>query len=1593
MRPTTARSSRSSLHHPRSSPIPTPSTTSSVYQQQPQQQILYAPISKPMVTLQPCGTALHPSCVYPTVQPHVESSNSAPIHLPGKNNQWHTKNKSSHGQQHYQQQHLYPKMMLLDQHPAKVPSAIPPSTTSFLVASSTFTHGPMSGEHYNNTSGVTHLLPQPYFKPPDVQQTFCLIQDRQNAQQQQQHPIQASYYNISATNACSLQTVNTSSSFPLASISPYSSLATFTNNQFPTSVQPSPLFSSSPVGLVFASSRDKSLPLPTLEFPSLKHSASKTPSVCESRLIPIGANETTSDWPSQVEISKNSYDLQTENNSKNLNSLQKTISSVTKTDEEHYSDASSTSFDFTIEAEKMVSALCNTTSSNDLNKEESKTTKIDSTPLFSGAGDNVSNKTAWFTDFCSEYENRTSVGVQTGGLCVDSSQYPELIRKTAYWGCTEAEIVLGCDNMQTDPKRDWLTCLSSATKTAITKSSTCIPVFAGDRVFADDLINALLRISNGWLSLDNYLNKQHFPNLLDRLDPEFITCFHAWEENTHELLKQIVQTFEKFSENNEASSDIEKCKEIRSSSSFPGDVSLYTNYDLFAPLPVTSLLQQNAAEKAPSQEASYNATITPLSSSLLSFQYNSGQQEHHSACNKESKLRSKWTITENLSPVINTTKSVPNISACHANSASGLMSNKFRAKDTSSSKRFDFTQTSLNAEFCQLRNKVMESNADVTKDRRQDYMSETKLSAFTNNTESIRLQNPMTSNSISYRRLYAQNCMSFIFPVPGQSDSSYLASNPRVLTCTGANYPLQNPYSIIDSRSGKNPEQLCGIKNATANPVYVGKSQVDQIGLPAVPRNKVTLLSQIEPRTLDKESKEMAANLSAWFASMRNAQLPTAVSAFEQTKMNENATQRLFAKQEPSKYSSIVYKQSQLDANRQFQALQNLPNIQSTPWAAGSFISGRPRQQHVPEEYDSSEDVRVYMKPGSYNVPKKRHQRRPNRRSDNNVTSRNVHTSNHRNVCSNKSKSVSIPASSTPLSHLSTLTLPVNNTTLIRSSFPSASQLPAPLFNLENSPRILKRTEFLSQDAHRDVTWKAACASAEILLEALNVKDCANTSKKIDRDSSTEKDDKNEDNADVLPLTSQQRDPKLTKRSDVDCASSYEASEDDSGSTCRLSASTSVMSVPQSCDNENTCSIALSAKTNVKTDSWLIRTLNNASIGKQKQRKDSADRGSSESSSSSVIANVKSNQGASLSTADTDSKIPATIIDDEYPAIFSREHIPHSSSINDETSAKESEGLVGRATYSETVRRSIRSDNAHLSRKESYKASNASVACGTMIPIPGRKCQRKDPEQSYQLLHKSQRSTDKKSVENVDSSDIQLEEGSCAKFGNAKSKNATSTSSSTIKTFGKKKDLEHSGGSSKCANKSGDRGWSVWYSSRRKQSLSPLALSKLEMIYQIVWKMDEAKIFKYPISCGNKDGQLAAAGMDNFQIKDNYCKTVKSPMFLEIIDYKLKNRIYHKVEYAVKDFRHIIQNARSYNQHDDERTRKIEVFSKKLEDLFEEHFSNWDLGNIITGSPREDATVQVRCKTSGQKLMTGRCDNMKKSTTSLSIAEENISLH
>lgn len=284
----------------------------------------------------------------------------------------------------------------------------------------------------------------------------------------------------------------------------------------------------------------------------------------------------------------------------------------------------------------------------------------------------------------------------------------------------------------------------------------------------------------------------------------------------------------------------------------------------------------------------------------------------------------------------------------------------------------------------------------------------------------------------------------------------------------------------------------------------------------------------------------------------------------------------------------------------------------------------------------------------------------------------------------------------------------------------------------------------------------------------------------------------------------------------------------------------------------------------MKTDSWLIRTLNNASIAsKQKRRENDVDRRSSKSSNNSDIADIKPNHLAS-SIADPDTKALATTIDSEYPAIFSREHISSPFSKNDETSTKELESHVGRATYSETVRRSMKSNNADPEKRGPYK-SGAMNSSMITVAIAGRKYQKKDSEQSYQLLHKSRRLAEKKAVKNAD--DLQLQEELCAKISDIKLNNVTPKLSTAAKTYGKK-DLEHTKG--KCAVKSADRGWSVWHSSRRKQILSPLAFSKLEIIHQTVCQMEEAKIFKYP---SLDDNQFSSTGIVSFQPKTRMLQT------------------------------------------------------------------------------------------------------------------------
>ncbi|KZC08918.1 Bromodomain-containing protein 2 [Dufourea novaeangliae] len=1509
MHSTAARSNRTPLQ----SSIPPTTTPSSILHPQ-QQQILYGPIINPMLTLQPCGTGLHPSCIYPGAQRNGVPN---PVSL------------------HIQVQLSYnPKpLVLFDQTANNAPPPAP--TASFLVASSTYTHGSFSGDQYNN-SGVT-LIPQPYYKPPDVQVAYCLVQDQQTAQQQQQEqPSHGSYYNISATNTCNLQTVNTHSTFQFSNLSPYA--PTNFNNQIlgpVQTVQPAKIFPSPPVNLVLAGpQRDKPVSTSTtLDVSAFKCTNSKITGNA-TQIAPI-VSEGYNEWPFQtIATSANSLfdgkpttdDARQE---ATTNSLDKVTSNVsTKTQDEHYSDESSASFDFTIEAEKMVSALCNT-SSNDLGKEERKGNKSNSAPLFSGAGDTISNKNTWFPDFCASYGSGTSVAIQTDSPCADDTHYPELLRKVIYWGCSEAETIL-TNSCKTNPRSGWLKNLSTATKIAITKSSTCFPVFAGNHVFTSDLINALLRISNGWLILDNYLNKQHYSSLDEKYDKELV----------------------RFAEPDR-------------------DVSVYTNCDLFDPSTNASRLE--TGNKKNDQESSLNVA-TQLSVGSLR---NIGLYNQEKQAPKESKLRR------------------------HADTGVPA-SSRFRSRGSSSSAKIDSSSQSLNAEFFHLRSKVLtENNQDYSrqwtfKEKKQEFV-ENKVPTHENSDTIFRLPRQMAEN---YDSNYTHKCLSTgesSFLNPMSLESMYFTSNNETENFD-PNYTDCSSYrKDYGDKSMKTFDQNQGNKG-NMDLVYVGKSSTSQLELATVPKDKMTLLSQIEPSIPDKSSEEMTANLSAWFASMRNSE-------------TGNVMPRLPTRQEMPKNTmdlSNCIRQLQIDANRQFQTLQNMQSIQSAPWNSYNLINNRIQVQQVHEEYDSSEDGRVYMKPGSYNVPKKRHQRRSTRRLDNSLPRNAVSgsTNSHRTHNTNKEKVFFAPTPGT--THLSRTTTtsvstsannPVN--TSVKLPFPATPIVPPPVFSLENSPRILKRIDATSYAVSEDVTWKAACASAEILLEALNVKEDVNVNKEEDHRSNpiTERDNiTKEENVDPVTQFVQSQEKlqesfSKTLKDDNDGlggASSYEASEDDSGSTYHFSPNASINEALQSSESKNG-----SSKMNVKTDSWLIRTLNNASMAnKQKRRKNSTDPHTSESSNSSVMEDEQPIPILSLTTTAT-TIATTTTLKNLQSTSYSRKSLftPFNSNqtTTTTTTPEEMERVAGKATYSETVRRctplnSSQSDKKEFCRKGKLNILNSSAICSTVIPIPGRRCQRKESEKSHYLLHNRQRKCPaKRLVKNCEITELQMEEISYTKPRNTRTdtikENAfgipsgTSLSSAITTKHGKKKKenvgfVEFLDG--KFGGKTSDRGWSVWYSSKRKQSLSPLALSKLEMIHRMVWQMEEAEIFKCPSSADSCGNQASAHAIED------YCKVIKNPMFLETVEYKLKNRVYHKVEHAVRDFRRIVYNSKLYHKNDHDRVKTIETLSKKLEELFEEHFASWDFDNI-SGSPREVSPVSHRFKSAGKKTVTGRYGNTKKS--------------
>lgn len=1170
-------------------------------------------------------------------------------------------------------------MMFIDQSASAVPAG--PSSSSFVLASSTYTHRPYATDHH----GSSVILPQQYVKPPEVQ-AFCLVQERQNPQQQ----LHSSYYNISAS---SLQAINANPTFP--TVSPYN-VPTYANPQMANTipiVQQTQLVHNSHHGYAYA--------LPHRE----KQASNVDPSAFMKMKVdgseakePLARGNCFDQIASTGSIAKVSVNVKNMDDNVEEKSM-----------EECLSDESSGSFDFTIEAEKMVSALCKTTSFNDLTK-EAGCDKAD-TAICYGSGDTLSKK-----NWTAESENGKCglfkfAATQTQS--VGKRNCPEMIRKTTLLGCNEAESILSSVKYNVCKRSNWLLSLVAATKTAVTKSSTCFPVFAGDRFFVCDLVNSMIRISNGWLLLDNYLNKQHFPSLSGKYNDNLNSCFENWENATSELLDQLVQTFvnlEKANNSQQSDGSPESKREL-SNSSIPGDVSLYTNQDLF-----------NAS---PSSQPRTNPCVV----SHLSIDDNQPSQTSNSYCcvnpnlsGKKSKLRNRWTITDSSSRV-NEEQCNVDTSYLYNDSAYLAEANKSWSKSNNSS---GSKAKSLNSEyFVHMKNKAMESST----------------SSFKRWLPSQKAQDPtfQGKSCCSATGNYCENriaCETGYWHAPDFANSS---------------------GSTVDSR-----------KTAEHSDI---------------PRNKITLLSQIEPNvsSIVKESEGMTANLSAWFASLKSLN-NTMNSSINEAESAVRSDKKSHSNPTSSEMQRQMY---QIDPNRQFMPIQS---AQSSPWSASKLGSNRSAFRAVNDEYDSSEDIRIYMKPGSYNVPKKRHQKKSQKRLDNSSGSKKGGNSRSSSLNNSQLEKSFFSSSLKSLEEAMDQANELNSSvSTINDQQKSFNQSPSCENKVDNSEM-------------KEDTWKAACASAEMLLEALSVKE-ANNDKQCDSDLSQ----------------SVQDTFKLKKGEEEDDMSNYEASEDDSDTTYK------VFSV-NPCDTQQ--SDRKSVKSNVKTDSWLIKTLSNASFSQAHQQ-------------DAETCSLKSLE--SLNSSDDEEELckSATFVTSSMELanakIMNNVYRDNRQGKSVDSKDFEDSEVTGKATYSETVRRSAAA--AAAAKKDNCAKLNPKpfIQCNEAFPTIAKACGTKEADKSSQLLQKTRR------LKLINDLDSEASGKSFLKLNTLKSKNAATTKL-TAKTAVKD---SNDGNLMECKSKGG---WTVYYSSKKRQTLSPLAISKLEVILQIALKMDDSQYFQYPSS-------------------------------------------------------------------------------------------------------------------------------------------------
>jgi hypothetical protein len=568
---------------------------------------------------------------------------------------------------------------------------------------------------------------------------------------------------------------------------------------------------------------------------------------------------------------------------------------------------------------------------------------------------------------------------------------------------------------------------------------------------------------------------------------------------------------------------------------------------------------------------------------------------------------------------------------------------------------------------------------------------------------------------------------------------------------------------------------------------YVGKTLMDEVT--SVPESKVTSLSQIGACSVT-HCPSQHVDLSSWFQNSGGC-LPMSVYSSQLTSI-QNSPEVFDRRSQPDTIiEPILHPNQDISGPSTIITSQQSERQHSYQDRRNQLITGRYKRwsnkgdssyinkpavtypaishteiltSHQCDEHDSSDDLqdRVYMKPGSYDVPKKQHALINNGERAPLIINNNV---------SNPLQSpptMVTPFIGVPPSSCSMEISPESRIRCINKSKPQES--------LAVSIPSVNKSNNLSDTS--DIAWKAACASAETLRETL-------------KGSSRSPKSSNVGNLDTQDQTMTDKEcGEKTGNESIDniVKSKSEANGKDKEKQCKKSKS-----------------IAERIKCNtVKTDDWLISTLNN--VSKSQSATERKCKGAGQGMFTSTCAELPT---SGINT----SNVTERAINTENHKRIQLPSDPDGQKSADSknvTSKQKQDGKKDEVQLTQTSTKSVNGTSgkkAHCQHQESGRSNSDSRK---------RKLQERSPNEEQEAMQTKNEGSIKACASVCEQSQATLS------LNKPKPKH--------------KNDIR---------NKAT---WNIWYSSRHQRGLSTISVNKLQDILNVVWNMKESDFVKYPVS-------------------------------------------------------------------------------------------------------------------------------------------------